>query len=217
VSDVNRSAVLGRIDVALERWKAPRIATIVYTIVVPAIISLPTWYKQFTEFLSSLEIQLPTHLVVKFITDNLPTDSLFWVGVAATYLLAIPITSFLAKRGLFVGNKPDRICFPGDEAGPGVYYSKEREILSSVGLRVREAPIDFWLLGIVWLIGLLMLPLLWGHMEANLRSQLENLHLEKEMVDRQIRLQIITQVVVQVLSLCAFSIALFRRRRTDRW
>src|SRR5262249_40348676 len=51
VSDATRSVVLGRIDAALERWKFPRFATVVYTIVLPAIISLPTWYKQFTEFL----------------------------------------------------------------------------------------------------------------------------------------------------------------------
>src|SRR5262249_39233899 len=186
VSDATRSVVLGRIDAALERWKFPRFATVVYTIVLPAIISLPTWYKQFTEFLTSLHISLPPD-AVKFVAANLSTDSLLFLGLAAPgYLLAIPITSFLAKRGLFVGNKLDRICFPGEQAGPGVYYSKEREILSSVGLRVREVPIDLWLLGIVWLIGVLLMPLLWGHMQAQFRSQFE--YLGEETVDSLMRL-----------------------------
>jgi hypothetical protein len=129
-----RSAVMGRIDAALERWKSPRFATIVYTVVLPAIISLPTWHKQLTEFLGSLEIRLPTDLVVKFIANNVSTDSMFFLGtVAPGYLLAIPITSFLAKRGLFIGNKPGRICYPGEQAGPGAYYSKEREYLAALG------------------------------------------------------------------------------------
>src|SRR5262249_11304998 len=55
----------------------------------------------------------------------------------------------MAKRGLFLG--ADRIWFPGWQDGDGA-YQKEREIFGSVELRVREAPIDLWILGIFMLI-----------------------------------------------------------------
>jgi hypothetical protein len=81
-------------------------------------------------------------------------------------------------------------------------------------LRVREAPIDLWLVGIVWLIGLLLLPLTWVHIEAQIRSQYA--YLGREMVDLQLRLQIVTQIAMMVLFACVFLVAAFRRRLTDR-
>src|SRR5215471_10547566 len=68
---------------------------------------------------------------------------------AITYILAVPVTTFMAKRGLFLG--ADRIWFPGWQDGDGA-YQKEREIFGSVELRVREAPIDLWVLAVLTLI-----------------------------------------------------------------
>jgi hypothetical protein len=41
-----RSALLNRLDAARERWKSPRFAAIFVTVLLPGIISFPTWYKQ---------------------------------------------------------------------------------------------------------------------------------------------------------------------------
>ena len=129
LSDGTRSTLLGRIDAALERWKAPRVTAIVYTVVLPAIISLPSWYKQLVEFLGSLGVRMPTDVVINFISENMSTDTLIILAALSPgYLLTIPITAFLAKRGVFIGISPDRICFPGGQGGSGNYYSKEREI-----------------------------------------------------------------------------------------
>src|SRR6266403_2479969 len=54
LSDGTRSTLLGRLDAALERWKSPRTGAIFYTVILPGIISLPTWYKQLIEFLESV-------------------------------------------------------------------------------------------------------------------------------------------------------------------
>src|SRR5438046_2468297 len=76
LSDGTRSTLLGRIDAALERWKAPRVTAIVYTVVLPAIISLPSWYKQLVEFLGSLGVRMPTDVVINFISENMSTGRL---------------------------------------------------------------------------------------------------------------------------------------------
>ena len=68
---------------------------------------------------------------------------------AIGYLLTFPMTALMAKRGLFLG--ADRIWFPGWQDGDGA-YQKEREIFGSVELRVREAPVDLWVFGILMLI-----------------------------------------------------------------
>jgi len=78
-----------------------------------------------------------------------PAALLFFGSMAIFYLLTVPITASIAKRGLFLG--ADRILFPGWQDGDGA-YQKERAIFGSVGLRVHEAPIDLWILGTVMLI-----------------------------------------------------------------
>src|SRR5213080_1464956 len=88
-----------------------------------------SWYKQLVEFLGSLGVRMPTDVVVNFISENMSTDTLIILAALSPgYLLTIPITAFLAKRGVFIGISPDRICFPGGQGGSGNYYSKEREI-----------------------------------------------------------------------------------------
>jgi hypothetical protein len=209
LSDATRSALLGRVDAALERWKSPRFAALFYSVLVPAIMWLPGWYKQLIEFLGSLGIRMPTDVVANFISEEMSTNSLVVFGPAALgYLIAIPITAFLAKRGLFIGRNPDRICFPGGQEGVGI-YSKEREILNGVGLRVREAPIDLWLLGVGTALGYLMLLLTWDRLMAWLQS---DLHETPEFV----RFQIVSQFIVGGLFLGLFFVAALRRRRTGR-
>jgi hypothetical protein len=132
LSDGTRSTLLGRLDAALERWKSPRTGAIFYTVILPGIISLPTWYKQLIEFLGSFGVRPLTDVLVNFISENFSTDTLIILGTSAPgYLVIIPITAFLAKRGVFIGLTPERVCFPGEQEGSGIYYSKEREILTS--------------------------------------------------------------------------------------
>jgi hypothetical protein len=213
LSDTTRSALLGRLDASIERWKAPRLAGALYTVVLPAIISLPTWYKEFIDFLGSLGIHMPTDVVANFIPKQMSPDSLLILGLLAPgYLLAFPVTAFLAKRGLFIGINPDGICFPGGQGGAGIYYSKEREILDSVGLRVREAPIDLWLLGISLALGWLVVLAGWNHWIAFMQS----VYPDKENLANQMLVQGITQSIVAVLSVSALFVAAVRRQRTGR-
>jgi hypothetical protein len=213
LSDTTRSALLGRLDASIERWKGPRLAGALYTVVLPAIISLPTWYKEFIDFLGSLGIHMPTDVVANFIPKQMSPDSLLILGLLAPgYLLAFPVTAFLAKRGLFIGINPDGICFPGGQGGAGIYYSKEREILDSVGLRVREAPIDLWLLGISLALGWLVVLAGWNHWIAFMQS----VYPDKENLANQMLVQGITQSIVAVLSVSALFVAAVRRQRTGR-
>jgi hypothetical protein len=171
LSDTARSTLQGRIDAALELWKTPRFASIFSTVLVPAIISFPAWWKQTTEFVSGLGIRLPTDTVVSFISQNTSAYGRYALGsFAIGYLLAIPVTACLAKRGLFLGMDPKRICFPGEEAGSGV-YPREREILGSVGIHEREAPVDLWALAVTWILGVIWQLSTWNTMMEYVRSQ----------------------------------------------
>jgi hypothetical protein len=148
LSDATRSTLLARLDFALERWKTPRFAAVFFSVILPGLTAFPGWYKGSGDLLGSFGIEIPTDAAVNFLSQYMSTSSLQILGISTFgYLIAIPITSFLAKRGLFIGAAADRICFPGGQAGSGV-YSKEREILGSVGIHTREAPIDLWLVGV---------------------------------------------------------------------
>jgi hypothetical protein len=170
LSEVTRSALLNRVDAGLERWKAPRFAASLYAVVLPAIIALPGWYKTLSEFFGSLGVGMPTDVVVKLLSEKMTPDS--WMLMAMFlpgYLLAIPITAFLAKRGLFVGRSPDRICFPGGQGGSEI-YAKERDILETVGVQVKEAPIDLWIFWVVLALTSLLTLLNWNHLLASYQS-----------------------------------------------
>jgi len=213
LSDTTRSALLGRLDASIERWKAPRFAGALYTVVLPAIFTLLTWYKQFIDFLGSLGIRMPTNVVANFISGQMSPDSLLILGLLAPgYLLAFPVTAFLAKRGLFIGINADGICFPGGQGGAGIYYSKEREILNSVGLRVREVPIDLWLLGLSLALGWLVVLVGWNHWIAFMQY----LYPDKETLANRMFLQGIMQPIMSVLWVSALFIAAVRRPRTGR-
>jgi hypothetical protein len=148
LTDASRSALVGRLDSALERWKPSRFGTLRLTVLWTAIISLPAWSKQLTDFLGWMGIQ--TDALTKLFSENISTGGLIFFGlIGIGYLLAVPVTAFLAKRGLFLG--ADRVWFPGCQEGSGAYL-KEREILGSVGLRRPENPIDLWIIGISLLL-----------------------------------------------------------------
>jgi hypothetical protein len=151
LGDATRSALVGRLDSALERWKTPRFGTLRLTVLWTSIISLPAWSKQLTDFLGWLGIE--TNTVSKLFSENISTGGLVFFGLTGLgYLFAVPITAFLSKRGVFIG--ADRIWFPGWQEGSGAYL-KEREILGSVELHPHEAPLDLWVLGISILLSLI--------------------------------------------------------------
>jgi hypothetical protein len=146
--DATRSLLVARLDAALERWKSPRIGAIFFTVLLPGIISFPSWYKQLVDFFDVIGIRIPAATILSFVSDRSSSlDVLLYAQLAFGYLWAIPVTAFLAKRGLFIGIGSKRICYPGEQAGSGAYAS-EKQILGNVGLRMPEIPVDLWLLAI---------------------------------------------------------------------
>jgi hypothetical protein len=222
LSDATRTALIGRLDAALERWKTPRFAALFYTLMFPAILAIPTWYKQFIEFLGSIGIRMPTDVVVSFISDNVSTKWMVFLALLVpAYLIAIPVTAFLAKRGLFLGSSPDKIYFPGGQDGAGV-YQREREILKSVGLHARELPIDFWTLGALWVVSQVSIVLFWDQYVAYVHLLSTSPYLdpsppEVRQINEMLKSNLLFQVTFQGgLYLAAFLVAAFRRRRTGR-
>jgi hypothetical protein len=228
LSDGTRSALLARLDTALERWKTPRFAALFFTVVVPGIISLPSWYKQLIEFLGSFQIQMPTGVVAQFVS-NMSSGSLIWLSITGLgYLLGIPITCFLGKRGLFIGRNSDRICFPGGEGGAGAYL-KEKEILGRIGLHAHEAPIDLWLLAFISVATVVVVLIGWDDVIGWLRdsyvTQLKySAHLDPELerraaIEYENMLRTIMPIeyaVIYIFFVGGAFIALLRRKRTGR-
>jgi hypothetical protein len=226
LSDTARSALLNRLDVALERWKSPRFTGVFFTLLLPGIISFPSWYKQLIDFQNAVGIHMPTNVVSGLVSDMSTTNLLLNGATALGYLLAVPTTVFLAKRGLFIGREPNRICFPGGQGGSGVYL-KEKEILTSVGLHAREMPIDCLLLAVSIMMGILYFIFGYDSSIAAAQSQYaEEIHhlnlsaeLEGRMMDQfaaQMRLVKNMMIPTYVLSFGLLAIAVLRRRRTGR-
>jgi hypothetical protein len=61
------------------------------------------------------------------------------------YILSIPISAFVVKRGLMLGGSGREAYYPGFLLGPG-YYAREREILGAMGLNRGEFPLDITLI-----------------------------------------------------------------------
>ena len=200
LADATRSALIGRLNSALERWNPPRYATLFFTFVVPAIIWLPEKLADFVRWLG-----LSTETVAIS-----PGALIIFGSLAIFYLLAVPVTTFMAKRGLFLG--ADRIWFPGFQDGNGA-YQKEKEIFSSVELRVREAPIDLWVLGILMLISYVVLFLAWDQVSAWVQSSSQP---SSEVGFDLILIQKIEQIAFGVIFIAAFVIAAVRRGRLGR-
>ena len=147
LSDPTRAALLGRLDAALERWKSPRLTAFFLTVLLPGITALPGGFKQFNEFMGAIGVSMPVGVATSFVSENLSSMGAMYTGLMMLgYFIAIPVTAFLAKRGLFIGTTSNRVCFPGEKEGSGAYLN-EREILGRVGLRASETPIDLWIMG----------------------------------------------------------------------
>jgi hypothetical protein len=168
LSDATRSALISRLDGALERWKTPRFTAVFFSALLPGIISVPGWSKQVSEFAGTVGI--PTDAVTEYVSRTSSSGYLGFVFLLTVgYLLAIPVTAFLAKRGLFVGRSSEMVCFPGGQGGP-VTYAQETEILGRAGLHMREAPVDLWLVGGGLVFSAVMLVLGWNRYIAWLQS-----------------------------------------------
>src|SRR5262249_45353044 len=102
------------------------------------------------------------------------------------------------------------IWFPGWQDGDGA-YQMEREIFGSVELRVREAPIDLWVLGILWLISYAVVFLTLDQTIAWWQSW----SAQPSPFD-QVRMQKTVQIVIGVIFIVCFVIAAVRRARLGR-
>ncbi len=133
--------------------------------------------------LGSFGVRPLTDVLVNFISENFSTDTLIILGTSAPgYLVIIPITAFL------------------------------REILTSVGVRIRETPIDLWLFGLVLVLSWILLLLTWDHWAAWMQSYYE----AQEILEKQLEMQMFTAAISGSLMVCALFVAAFRRRRTGR-
>jgi hypothetical protein len=222
LSDATRSTLLARLDVALQRWKTPRFNTIFINVLVPGIISFPTWYKQFIDFLGSAGIHMPTDVVGNVISSMSPGQLTIYGSNGLGYLMALPITNFLAKRGLFLGCKPNRICFPGGQGGPGAYL-KEKEILGNLGLHAREPPIDLWLIGIGGILGWLFVLSYWDSYVEWIRSlnaaMISSYNLDSELqgqFESALQSSLNIGIAIGVVLLCLAVVAALRRGKTGR-
>ena len=212
LTDATRSALVGRLDSALEQWKTLRLGTLRLTVLWTAIISLPAWSKQLTDFLGWLGIQSDT--VTKFFSENISTGGLIFFGLTGLgYLLAVPITAFFAKRGLFIGADP--IWFPGWQEGSGAYL-KESEILGSVEVHRHEAPLDLWVLGISLLLSAIVSQVTLIQVDAWVQSWVSQLPQSDLSAADRINLSRIEMIVFIVLFGIGIIIAALRRGRTGR-
>ena len=190
-----------------------------FSILLPGIISAPAWIKQVAELPGLLGTNLPTEAVAA-LTPTISRQILALVGgFAVFYLLSVPLTSFLAKRGLFIGRQPNRFCFPGGQDGAGI-YSKEREILASVGLRMREPPIDFWLLSVSILLAIALnvgMARKIVDFETNfIVSQFAQQDDAFRIDQAQIMHQLWIYLIYMALWIIAFVVSAIRRGRTGR-
>lgn len=221
LADATQSVLLSRLDAALERWKPPRFGILRLTVLWTVIISLPAWSKQLNDFLTWLGIQPDS--VAKFFSENISTTGLLFFGwLTFGYLLAVPVTAFVAKRGLFIGADP--IWFPGFQDGSGAYL-KEREILGSCELHLHEAPLDLWILGPALLLGAILgyasFPDLWVQSDAWLHSWLSDrtglqIAQPKLFIEHGDSIAKIEMIVIYVFFGTGFFIAALRRWRTGR-
>lgn len=218
LSEGTRSTLLSRLDAMLERWKSPRIATIFVTLLLPAIASLPTWYKQFADFFQASGINVSVGEIVNVVSQHVSAAGLRYIGlISFGYLLSIPLTAFLAKRGLFVGGKSNDIYFPGGREGCG-FYLEERQILDQVGLRTREVPIDIWILGFVSLPATVLTLLTMDYWMPIHDFSGSNIpaNLQRELTERIKTMTMLASIVSAGFFVVLFFIAIARRARLGR-
>lgn len=201
LTDATRSTLITRLDSALERWNPPRYAALFFSFVVPTMPAIFWLSDKLTDLVERLGSRLP-------ISDLSPGALIVFGWSAVAYVIAIPATAFLAKRGLFLG--ADRIWFPGWQDGNGA-YQKEKQIFGSVEIRVREAPLDLWILSILTVISWVVAYLTWDQINTWSQSWLS-----QPQSPRQVRTQKIEDIVQSVIFAVGFVIAAVRRAKLGR-
>jgi hypothetical protein len=129
----DRTDLNKKVAAALDHWRRPTMVQVVYSYVLPTVGSLIGVYKFF------FPVGLPQ-----------------WVGGVGVLLLGYAITfvvsAFMFKRSLMLGASGRALYFPGAISG-NQGYSKETDILASVGIKLREWPFDIALSFISLVIG----------------------------------------------------------------
>src|SRR3989442_456811 len=131
LTEEDRTHLNKKVAAALEHWRRPTGAQVMYSYVLPAGGQLIGVYK----FL-------------------FPGELPQWVGFVGLLLLGYTITfvvsAFMFKRSLMLGVSGRALYFPGAISG-NQGYGKERDILDSVGIKIREWPFDI-ALSFIWLV-----------------------------------------------------------------
>jgi hypothetical protein len=145
LSDATRSALVSRLNAAIEEWKVPRFTAAIFAL--PAVISVLDGFAKLMEW---LDIRVSVSTLALLGSDSMSrVDLTTYGGAIISYLVGIPVTAFIVKRGIFLNGDSGRVYYPGEENGPG-NYAIERDILGKVGLHMREVPFDLWLAGITF-------------------------------------------------------------------
>jgi hypothetical protein len=135
LTEEDRTDLNKKVAAALDHWRGPTMVQIVYTYVLPATGFLITVYKSF-----------------------FPAKFPQWVAFVGFLLLSYAITfvvsAFMFKRSLMLGASGRALYFPGAISG-NQGYSKETDVLASVGIKLREWPFDVALVFVSLAIGYL--------------------------------------------------------------
>jgi hypothetical protein len=185
----DRTDLNKKVAAALDHWRRPTMVQVVYSYVLPALGSLITVYKLF------FPVGLPR-----------------WVGgvgfLLLGYAISFVVSAFMFKRSLMLGASGRALYFPGAISG-NQGYSKETDILVSVGIKLREWPFD---------IALSFISLAIGY--ASLRTQFAFYNAFYERLGLSVpppSYNVGVQMLVQGAIFVALNVlALYRRRITGR-
>jgi len=151
---------------------------------------------------------LPIELVKFMSPSRFPPWGQLLAIFSFGYLLAIPLSAFVAKRGLMLGGAGREAYYPGFLQGSG-YYTREREVLSAIGLATSEFPLDIALI----IASLFFTQLTYSQqMEGGLVELLGWLGLPVPVESPSLALRISSIIVVVTIS----AIALVRRKKCGR-
>lgn len=170
-------------NVIATHWKRPSWLQVTYTYILPALGPIIEIYK----------ITFP---------GPFPKWANLLGIVLLGYAIGFIVTAFMVKRSLMLGATGSDAYFPGAVPGNKL-YSAERDILSRVGISIREAPADIYLLFVNYAIGFIASSL-WLDAFVSM-----NVHID--------RTQFETQLIGQSVVFCAlFAFCLYRRRASGR-
>jgi hypothetical protein len=119
-------AAIAKIDRAKAFWGQSSFGSIILTWIIPLL-------GPFIEVVK---------LVVPF---SLPQWGSAVAIISVGYILNFPVSAFMAKRGLMLDGSGSTALYPGLLPGSG-QYGRERDLFSSLGIKVSEFPIDITLL-----------------------------------------------------------------------